>query len=136
MLAAGLFDDAPHSQAIVWNMMRLRALRVEVDVALALGDLDIQQAAEVLATRVPVDRATALEEAEFFAECPGQAITYQLGKTQILALLADAARIEGASFRLRRLHDALWLNGNVPIALLRWELLGLTDELAAIGVEP
>jgi hypothetical protein len=33
------------------------------------------------------------------------------------------------------LHDAIWVNGNVPVALLRWELLGLTDELAAIDTE-
>lgn len=136
MLAAGLFDDAPHSRAILANMMRLRALRVEVDVALALGDLDVAGAADVLETRVPMDRETAVEEASFFAECPGQAITYQIGKSQVLALVADAARVEGDTFELRRLHDALWLNGNVPVALLRWELLGLTDELAAIGVEP
>lgn len=133
LLDAGLFDDAPHSRAILCNMMRLRALRVEVDVALALGHLDIPAAAELLRTRVPMDEATALEEAAFFAETPGQAITYQIGKTQVLALIADAIRLEGADFQLRRLHDALWLNGNVPIALLRWELLGLTDELAAIG---
>jgi hypothetical protein len=36
---------------------------------------------------------------------------------------------------VQALHDAIWVNGNVPIALLRWELLGLTDELASIGVE-
>jgi hypothetical protein len=26
----------------------------------------------------------------------------------------------------------LWKNGNVPIALLRWEHLGLTDEVAML----
>ena len=36
---------------------------------------------------------------------------------------------------LQRLHDQVWVNGNVPIALLRWELLGLTDELAALDVD-
>jgi len=135
MLAAGLFDDAPGSRVIVHNMMRLRALRVEIDVALALGELDIPAAAEVLRTRVPMDRETADEEAAFFAESPGQAISYQIGKTQVLGLLADAARVQGPDFDLRRLHDTLWREGNVPVALLRWELLGLTDELEAIGVQ-
>jgi hypothetical protein len=27
----------------------------------------------------------------------------------------------------------LWLNGNVPIALLRWEYLGLNDEMALLN---
>jgi hypothetical protein len=135
MLAAGLLDDAPHTRTAVCNFMRLRALRVTVDVGLATGALSIGGAAAELASRVPMDEATAAEEAAFFAETPGQALTYQIGKTQLTALLADAARVRGAGVALRELHDAIWLNGNVPVALLRWELLGLTDELAAIGID-
>jgi hypothetical protein len=30
MLQAGLFDDNPHTREIIYNFMRLRALRVEV----------------------------------------------------------------------------------------------------------
>jgi uncharacterized protein (DUF885 family) len=101
--------------------MRLRALRVVVDVQLALGELDVPAAAGLLEREVPMDRGTALEEAAFFAATPGQAMTYQVGKTQVLALLADASRTEG--FSLRAFHDRLWREGNVPFALQRWELL-------------
>ena len=135
MLVSGLLDDAPHTRAMVCNFMRLRALRVIVDVGLATGELSIADAGRELAVRVPVDEATAREEAAFFAETPGQALTYQIGKTQLISLLADAARVRGRDLDLRVLHDAIWRNGNVPIALLRWELLGLTDELPAIDVE-
>lgn len=134
MLTAGLFDDRPDTRADILNMMRLRALRVEVDVRLGLGELDVDAAAEYLQREVPMDRETAREEAAFFAESPGQAMTYQIGKTQILALIADIVRDRGDGFDLRAVHDHLWRNGNVPIALTRWELLGRTDELAAIGV--
>ena len=81
--------------------MRLRALRVTVDVGLATGALTIESAAAELAGRVPMDTATAAEEAAFFAETPGQALTYQIGKTQLIALLADAARIRGSRLDLR-----------------------------------
>jgi uncharacterized protein (DUF885 family) len=135
MLVSGLVDDMPHTRAVLCNFMRLRALRVSVDVGLATGALPIAAAADTLASRVPVDEATAAEEAAFFAETPGQALTYQVGKTQVIALIADAVRLRGGSLDLQRLHDAIWVNGNVPIALLRWELLGLTDELAALGIE-
>jgi uncharacterized protein (DUF885 family) len=135
MLAAGLLDDAPHTRTAVCNFMRLRALRVTVDVGLATGALSIADAAAELTGRVPMDAETAAEEAAFFAESPGQALTYQIGKSQLIALLADAARVRGSELDLRELHDAIWVNGNVPIALLRWELLGLTDELPAIGVD-
>ena len=136
MLVSGLVDDAPHTRAVLCNFMRLRALRVSVDVGLAAGALSIDDAARELAVRVPMDAATAQEEAAFFAETPGQGLTYQVGKTQLIALLADAVRLGGADLDLRALHDYLWTNGNVPIALLRWERLGLTDELGAVGVDP
>ena len=135
MLVSGLLDDAPHTRAAVCNFMRLRALRVTVDVGLATGALSIEAAAGDLASRVPMDDATAREEAAFFAETPGQALSYQIGKTQLIGLIAAAVRLRGADLDLQRLHDQVWVNGNVPIALLRWELLGLTDELAALDTD-
>lgn len=124
MLQAGLWHDSPRSREIIYNFARLRALRVEVDVKLATGLFTIPQAAEYLEKTVPMDAATALEEAASFAAGPGQAITYQTGKLQVTSLLADARRAQGATFSLRAFHDYLWKNGNVPLALLRWELLG------------
>jgi uncharacterized protein (DUF885 family) len=124
MLHAGFFDDNPRSRVIIWNFMRLRALRVEVDVKLALGAFTIEQASEYLKNTVPADAAFAHSEAAFFASTPGQAISYEIGKLQILRFLADAKRQKGDAFSLREFHDYLWLNGNVPIALQRWEYLG------------
>jgi uncharacterized protein (DUF885 family) len=130
LLQAGLFDDSPRSREIIYSFMRLRALRVEVDVRLALGEITIDEGADYLATRVPMDMATAREEASFFASEPGQAISYQVGKLQVLDFLADSRRAEG--FSLRGFHDRLWRNGNVPIALQRWEALGIADEIAQL----
>ncbi|MEV4049854.1 DUF885 family protein [Amycolatopsis sp. NPDC049688] len=129
MLQSGLLDDEPTSALFVANAMRLRALRVEVDIGLAVGDLTLAQAADQLAERVPMDRATALAEAAFFAGNPGQGLSYQIGKLQILALLNDCVREQGSAFDLMAFHDRLWLEGNVPLALQRWELLGLRDEV-------
>ena len=125
MLQAGLFDDSPRTREIIYHFMRLRALRVEVDVKLALGMFSLEQAAEYLESRVPMDRGTARSEAIMFATTPGQAISYQLGKMQIMEFLAETRRKEGEKFSLRRFHDFVWNNGNVPIGLQRWEYLGL-----------
>ncbi len=129
LLQAGLFDDSPRSREIIYNFMRLRALRVAVDVRLALGELTIDTAAEVLAHQVPMDLATAREEASFFASEPGQAITYQIGKLQILGFLSAARLAQGDRFNLRAFHDSLVDNGNVPIALQLWETVGAADEM-------
>jgi len=132
MLQAGLFDDRPRSKEIIYNFMRLRALRVEVDVRLATGEFTIAEAADYLRRTVPMDQETALDEAASFAAGPGQAITYQIGKLQITRMLADARRQQGDRFDLRAFHDFVWKNGNVPLSLVRWELLGLPDEVGRI----
>lgn len=132
MLQAGLFDDRPHSREVVYNFARLRALRVEVDLRLALGELDVDGGARALAELVPMDERTAREEAAFFAATPGQGMSYQIGKLQILRLVADTARRDQTGFSLRDLHDFLWRNGNVPLALQRWEYLDDDSDLAAL----
>jgi len=128
MLQFGLFDDRPHTREIIYRFMRLRALRVDVDVNLALGSTTIDEAGKYLASTVPMDLETGVGEARFFAYNPGQAISYQVGKLQILKLIADAKIQRGDEFSLQDYHDYMMVNGNVPIALQRWEYLGLDDE--------
>ena len=98
MLQAGFFDDNPHTRETIYSFMRLRALRVEVDVKLALGEFSLQQGADYLARTVPMDQATALDEAAMFSSTPGQGISYQIGKLQITQLLSDARRIRARIF--------------------------------------
>jgi uncharacterized protein (DUF885 family) len=129
MLDAGLYDDSPRSREIIYNFARLRALRVEVDVKLALGRFSMAQAAEYLARTVPMDRRTAQGEAADFATAPGLGIAYQIGKLQIERTLAERRLQQGDKFTLRDFHDYVWSNGNVPLSLQRWELLGLDDDI-------
>jgi len=129
MLQAGLFDDSPHTREIIYSFMRLRALRVEVDAKLALGEFTLEQAAKYLQEKVPMDANTARREAIAFSTGPGQAITYQIGKLQIMEFLAEARMQQGEKFNLRAFHDFVWKNGNAPIALQRWEYLGASSEV-------
>jgi uncharacterized protein (DUF885 family) len=124
MLEAGLFDNTPRMKEGIYSMMSLRALRTEVDIRLALNTFTLQQAADYLTSTVPMDRDTADSEAAMFASTPGQAITYQIGKLDIIRMLSDARRKQCDAFRLQTFHDSVWLNGNVPFSLQRWELLG------------
>ncbi len=133
MLQCGLFDDSPRAREIIYNFMRLRALRVEIDIKLALGLFTIDEATDYLQTRTPMDRATARAEAIFFATLPGQAITYQIGKIQLVKFMAEASQAHGEKFNLREFHDYVWKNGNIPFSLLRWEYLGLADEVEMLG---
>jgi uncharacterized protein (DUF885 family) len=133
MLQSGLYDDSPHTREIVYNQMRLRALRVIVDVKVALGMLAPEQAADYLEHSVPMEAADARTEVIEMGELPGQKIAYQTGKLQIVEMIEDARLKQGDKFNLRNFHNFVWLNGNVPIALQRWEYLGMDDEVRMLG---
>ena len=132
MLLAGLFDDAPHSQEVVHNFNRLRSLRVVVDVSLATGAFTLEEAIDFFVRLVPMDVETAREECAMYLATPGLAMSYHVGKQQLLRLVTDAAVAQGDSFSLRALHDRVWQNGNVPFSLQRWEILGDRSDLDAI----
>jgi uncharacterized protein (DUF885 family) len=108
---------------------------VDVDINLALGNYNIIDAGKYLAATVPMDLQTGIQEAGFFAYNPGQAITYQIGKIQIIKLISDAKILLGDNFNLKDFHNYMMVNGNVPVALMRWEYLGLKDEIALLWPE-
>jgi uncharacterized protein (DUF885 family) len=133
MLNAGLYDDSPHTREIIYTQMALRALRQIADVKVALGSFSIDDAAAFLEKTVPMDRETALAEAVEMSEWPGQKISYQTGKLQIEELMVDARKQQADQFSVRKFHDYVWLNGNVPFVLQRWEYLGTEDELLKVN---
>ncbi|HMK20806.1 MAG TPA: DUF885 domain-containing protein [Terriglobales bacterium] len=129
MLQSGIYDDSPHSREIVYNQMRLRALRVIADVNVALGTFSPAQAVDFMQRNVPMTAEDARTEVVEMGETPGQKISYQIGKLQIIRLMEQARLTQGEQFSVRKFHDSLWLNGNVPIALQRWEYLGMEDDV-------
>jgi len=102
MLQAGLLDDSPRTREIIYNFMRFRALRVEVDVKLATGDFSIEQPADYFVKTVPLDHDTAMEDATFYASVPGVGISYQTGKLQIVKLLSRGPSGAGRQVQLAR----------------------------------
>lgn len=132
LLQAGLFDDAPRSREVVHNFNRLRALRVDVDVSLATGRVTLEQGTSMFVDLVPMDEETAFGETVSYTANPGHAMTYLVGKQEIIAMQAEAIRRQGDAFSLRAFHDFVWNNGNVPFSLQRLELLGDRSDIDAL----
>lgn len=122
-LQLGFYDDRPRSRELLYNFLRLRALRVVVDVKMALGEMSAQEGAAALMS-VPMDARTASEEADDFFAAPTGGTVYQIGKMQIERLLGERQRQLGAQFNLRQFHDDVVNAAWVPLELTRWEMTG------------
>ncbi len=119
----GYYDQRPRSRELIYNFLRLRAMRVIVDVKMALGEMNVDQAVAALMS-IPLDERIASEEALDFLAAPTGGIVYLIGKLQIERLLADRRRQLGDGFDLGKFHDDLVAAAWVPIELSRWEMTG------------
>jgi len=104
--------------------MRLRAVPVIADAKVALGIFTPGQVVDFLEANVLMGAPVAPVEVIGMGELPGQKSAYETGKLQ---MLQDAHFKQGDRFSMESFDDYLWLNGNVPIALLRREYLGQDD---------
>lgn len=132
MLDTGYFDNDPADRVGIYDGWRIRAALLETDVRISLGEWTVDQAVQRrLEMGVgPADSAVARRRIIVGTQ-PGGFGSYQLGKLQIMQLLSDMKRLQGDHFSLRAFHDYIWKNGNVPLSLIRWELLNDRNELPA-----
>ena len=124
----GYYDDRPRSRELIYNFLRLRALRVIIDVRMALGEMSVDEAVAALMT-IPMDRRIASEEADDFFAAPTGGVVYLIGKMQIEKLLGERRQQLGSAFRLREFHDDLVAAAWVPIELTRWEMTGADENI-------
>ncbi|HEV3090821.1 MAG TPA: DUF885 domain-containing protein [Candidatus Cybelea sp.] len=135
LMREGLYDDDPGARKQVIHLMRHRATRIGVDVALATGAMTLPQAIAYFEKNADIDEETARGEATRFAMDPGQAIDYLVGKTQIEMLMSMVRDREGNAFTLKSFHDRLLSYGTVPYSTIRYEWLG-DDAWLRAGVAP
>ena len=67
--------------------------------------------------------ASAQREIFRYSKWPTQAVTYFLGKAEILALRDECRRIEGPAFSEKRFHEDFLSEGQIPPGLFRSRLL-------------
>jgi uncharacterized protein (DUF885 family) len=120
----------------------LRAARVRIDVGLHTGRMTFNEAMDYFTEHVqfhPGACEAALDDAEARAVCDGamraiyryskwptQAITYNLGKNEILRLRQDVTQRD-PSGGLRKFHERFMRMGTIPPGFFRETLLKETD---------
>ena len=129
-LQAGLLDERPRTKELFYIAQLKRVLRIPAELNMQSGKFTLEQAIQFLMDEVPLmDENLARYDLQIYIRRPAYGMTYLTGKVQMEKLLADRARQLGKEFDLGKFHDEFLSYGPIPIALIRWEMTGLDDEV-------
>jgi uncharacterized protein (DUF885 family) len=113
------FVTGLESKVIQVNDAIWRAVRIIVDVRLSRGEMNSDEAVNMLIKEASVSKEAAIAEVRWYTQEPGYPLSYLLGKHLILQLREDVKRKMGTEYDERFFHDAITANGYLPISLLR-----------------
>ncbi len=133
MMLAGVLGDRPRVDELIYLFGVFRAARVPADVGMQRNEMTVAGAVKYMMDKTPwLDENVARVDAEIYLRRPpGYGVGYTIGALQMRGLLADARNQKGTDFKLKDFHDDFMARGRLPIALLRWEMTGLEDEVSA-----
>jgi uncharacterized protein (DUF885 family) len=131
LVRLGLYSDHLDGRLDVARWERVRAARVIVDVKLAAGEWNMQEAADYFARETSFTPQAAAAEAAAIATNPGYYVAYTVGRTQIEELLESYLQRTGEHGSLHDFHDRLLSYGSAPFAVVGPELLADLDKPVA-----
>jgi hypothetical protein len=133
---AGFLDDRPQTREINYILQTKRAARVLPELMLHANLWTYDEALKSLTSRTPYwmgpNDSIARFDLELYLRQPGYGIGYYMGKVQLEALLAERAAALGHDFDVKKFHDDFLAAGVIPIALIRWEMTGKSDQIDAM----
>jgi uncharacterized protein (DUF885 family) len=116
-LEAGFYQD-PYSNFGRLTYEMWRACRLVVDTGLHAKGWTRQQAMDYLAGNTALSLHEVETETDRYISWPGQALSYKIGELTIRSLRKKAEEALGPRFDVRAFHDAVLLNGSVPLPVL------------------
>ena len=132
---AGLYNDSPRSKEIVWIMIAQRAARGLGSLYAHANEMTMQEAGGVHVKWTPrrwMNREPHLLQFEqhLYLRQPGYGTSYITGKymlEKILAEYAEKLEKEDKEFTLKEFFKNFNDTGNIPVSLVRWEMLDKID---------
>ncbi len=113
----GLYTD-PYQEYGALGFEMWRACRLVVDAGMHSKKWTRQQAIDFMMKYTVNSKKDIESEVDRYIAWPGQACAYKIGQMKILALRAHAEQELGSRFSLPAFHNALLVNGAIPLPLL------------------
>jgi len=113
----GLYDD-PALYAGNLRLEMMRAVRLVVDTGIHVKSWSHDQATTYFMEHTGLSEAQARNQIERYIAWPGQALSYKIGAIKIQELRERARRQLGNKFSLAAFHDAVLLEGPLPLSVL------------------
>lgn len=123
----------PHKKTRLYQLFGtlFRILRVLLDVKLHTQGMTLELGADLLMTQAKLDKSIALAEVKRYAMKPSEAMSYYIGKLEILKLREEYKNILEKRYDLRLFHDRLLSFGAIPLKLIRQRLIGQAPLLSS-----
>ncbi len=115
---AGMYADFPQGRIGRIQSFMYRAARIVVDTGMHARGWSRERAIQYFTDQVGLDPISATSEIERYIVWPGQACSYKIGHNEIVRLRDEARARMGTSFDLRSFHDAVLVNGDMPLEIL------------------
>lgn len=95
-----------------------RAVRLVVDTGMHYKGWSRDEALRYLADNTALSLQNVRTEIDRYISWPGQALAYKMGELKFLELRARATEALGEDFDIRDFHDAVLINGGLPLDML------------------
>ena len=99
-----------------------RACRLVIDTGLHSKGWTRQQAVDYLAGNTALSLHAVNTEIDRYISWPGQALAYKTGELAIWQMRNRAEQSLGSNFDIREFHDAVLVNGGLPLDLLNQQI--------------
>jgi len=113
----GLYRD-PYSKFGQLSLEVWRACRLVVDTGIHAMGWSREQAIDYLKERTGLSENFIVAEVDRYIAWPAQALGYKIGELKIKELRAKASKALGAKFDIRKFHNAVIDDGDLPLDLL------------------
>jgi uncharacterized protein (DUF885 family) len=114
----GMYAAFPTGRIGMLQSFLYRAARIVLDTGLHAKGWSREQAINYFTEQVGLDPISATSEVERYIVWPGQACSYKIGHNEIVRLREQARGQLGARFDIKSFHDAVLLNGDMPLEVL------------------